>query len=329
MRGAKAGACRYDGQMDIGVFVAMEPHDRGPAEDVAEFVDLAQVAEELGYHSLWMASRHFSPGYASIPAPLVLLAAAAERTRNLVLGTSVVSLPLENPLRLAEDFAVLDALSGGRARLGLGSGDDPPAFAALGVDFEERAGLLSRELPGLLKVLGGDEVGPGLTLYPPVEQALSKLALGAQSARGAAWAASMQIGLLQGRAEPNSADPTLSQTRAAESYRAVHPEGRVVTARNAWVGTLEDPELLEGMARYDRFHRSRGRAGLPSDHREALRKMHMVAGPADVLARDLRARVASIAPDELVVTPDPCGLEASDRVKRLTALAEAFGLRHG
>ena len=313
--------------MDIGVFVAAEPHERGPAEDLQEFVDLAQAVEELGYKSLWTASRHFSPGYAAIPSPLVVFAAVAERTSTLVFGPSVVTLPLENPYRVAEDFAVLDALSGGRARLGVGSGDDPPAFEAMGVPFDERAGLLSSQLPLLLEILQGGDAGAGMTLYPAVADALDKVALGAQSARGAAWAASMGIGLLQGRSEPNSWDPTMSQGRAAEAYRAVHPGGRVVTARNAWVGNLQDPELLDGIRRYDEFMKSRGRPGMPEDTDEAIRKMNISAGPADRLARELAASVASIAPDELVVTVDPGGLEASDRLKRLTALAEAFGLR--
>lgn len=312
--------------MDIGVFLAAEPHERGPAEDLREFIDLAQAVEELGYSSLWTASRHFSSGYAAIPSPLVIFAAVAERTRTLVFGPSVVTLPLENLHRLAEDFAVLDAISGGRARLGLGSGDDPIGFEAMGVPFDDRAGILSAQLPRLLDMLQGGDVGAGLTLYPPIESALDKVALGAQSARGAAWAASMGIGLLQGRSEPNSWDPTISQTRAAEAYRAVHPGGRIVTARNAWVGTLNDPELLEGIRRHDEFLKSRKRSGMPEDLNEAIRKLNIQAGPADVLARDLRATVASIAPDELVITPDAGGLEAGDRIKRLTALAEAFGL---
>jgi alkanesulfonate monooxygenase SsuD/methylene tetrahydromethanopterin reductase-like flavin-dependent oxidoreductase (luciferase family) len=242
--------------MDIGVFLAAEPHERGPAEDLREFIDLAQAVEELGYSSLWTASRHFSAGYAAIPSPLVIFAAVAERTKTLVFGPSVVTLPLENLHRLAEDFAVLDAISGGRARLGVGSGDDPVGFEAMGVPFDDRAGIMSAQLPKLLDMLQGGDVGAGLTLYPPVDNALDKVALGAQSARGAAWAASMGIGLLQGRSEPNSWDPTISQTRAAEAYRAVHPEGRIVTARNAWVGTLNDPELLEGIRRHDEFNQA-------------------------------------------------------------------------
>ena len=312
--------------MDIGVFVAAEPHERGPAEDLLEFVDLAQAVEELGYRSLWTASRHFSQGYAAIPSPLVLFAAVAERTRTLEFGPSVVTLPLENLHRLAEDFAVLDAISGGRARLGVGSGDDPPAFEAMGVPFDERAGIMSKQLPVLLDMLQDGEVRAGLKLYPPIENALDKVALGAQSARGAAWAASLGIGLLQGRSEPNSWEPTVSQTRAAKAYRAVHPNGRIVTARNAWVGSLDDPEILDGVRRHREFQKSRGRAGVPEDDQEAIRKLNIQAGMPEVLAAELRARAAPIAPDELVITPDPGGLEASDRLKRLTALAEAFGL---
>jgi alkanesulfonate monooxygenase SsuD/methylene tetrahydromethanopterin reductase-like flavin-dependent oxidoreductase (luciferase family) len=314
------------GIMDIGVFIAAEPHNRGPAEDLHEMIDLAQAIEELGYRSLFTASRHFSSGYAAVPSPLVLFAAVAERTTTLEFGPSVVTLPLENIHRLAEDFAVLDAISGGRAVLGVGSGDDPPAFAAMGVEFDERAGMLSQTIEKFLDILQGGDAGAGMTLYPPIENALDKVALGAQSARGAAWAASLGIGLQQGRSEPNSWDPTVSQVRAAEAYRAVHPSGRISTARNAWVGTVDDPELWEGIRRHDEFLKSRGLSGMPEDPKEALRKLNVRTGTPEGLAIDLKGCVASIKPDELLITPDPGGLEASDRLKRLTALAEAFGL---
>lgn len=312
-------------RMDVGVFLAMEPHERSAQEDYAELIDLAQQCEELGFSSLWLASRHFSPQYAAVGSPLVLLAAAAARTKRIKLGTCVVTLPLEKTERIAEDFATLDAISGGRGRLGVGSGDDPPSFKALGVDFDSRAGTLSQLLPGLLDVLGGADLG-GVTLYPPVADGASKVALGAQSARGASWAASQGVGLLQGRSEPNSLDPTVSQVRAAGAYREVNPNGRVATARNAWVGTLEDAELMEGLRRYDQAMKARGRAGLPENPKDALAKMNVIAGSPESLAKHLRALVSDIKPDELLLTPDPGGLEASDRMKRLTRLAEAFEL---
>lgn len=313
-------------RMDVGVFLAVEPHLRTAAEDYAEFLDLAQQCEELGYRSVWLASRHFSPAYAADPSPLMLLAAAAARTSTLELGTSVVSLPLENRFRLAEDFATLDALSKGRGRLGVGSGDDAPAFAAMGVSYDERAGMMSAILPQLLEVLTGKDLG-GVRLYPEIDEPLSKVAMGAQSARGATWAASQGIGLLQGRAEPNSLDPTVSQVRAARAYREVLPTGRVVTARNAWIGTPEDPDLLEALGRYDTYLKSRGKESLPKKPEDAIAKLNILTG-ADPhsLAGEITARVSAIEPDELLITVDPGGMEASERQKRLTLLAEAFGL---
>lgn len=312
--------------MDIGIFLAMEPHLRAPSEDYAELLDLAQQCEELGYRSIWLASRHFSPAYAADPSPLMNLAAVAARTSRLELGTSVISLPLENGFRLAEDFATLDAISGARGRLGLGSGDDKPAFDAFGVAYDERAGMMSTILPGFLGMLEGKDLG-GVKLYPEIEHPLSKVAMGAQSARGAAWAASMGIGLLQGRAEPNSLDPTVSQVRAAEAYRKVLPQGRVVTARNLWIGTPDDPELLEALERYDAYLTGRGKEKLPTDRKAAIAKLNILTG-ADPhsLAGEMKARVSSIAPDELLITVDPGGMEASERQKRLTKLAEAFEL---
>src|SRR5437762_8646627 len=101
-------------------------------------LDLFQAAEQLGYDSGWVAQHHFLNGGARLPSTLTFLAAAAERTRRLHLGTAIVILPLEDPLRVAEDAAVVDTLSGGRLQLGLGTGDDPLTFAALGRDLAAR-----------------------------------------------------------------------------------------------------------------------------------------------------------------------------------------------
>ena len=85
-------------------------------------------------------TRAGSPSTTSIPPPagchppFPFLAAAAERTRRIRLGTAAVTLPLEDPIRVAEDAAVLGALSGGRLELGVGSGAGPAPFAVFGKD---------------------------------------------------------------------------------------------------------------------------------------------------------------------------------------------------
>src|SRR5215213_8112249 len=71
-------------------------------------LDLFQAAEELGYDSGWVAQHHFLNGDARMPSTLTFLAAVAQRTRRINLGTAIVILPLEDPLRVAEDAAVVD-----------------------------------------------------------------------------------------------------------------------------------------------------------------------------------------------------------------------------
>src|SRR5256714_9291505 len=101
-------------------------------------LDLFPTAEQLGFDSGWVAQHHFLNGSGRLPSTLTFLAAAAERTRRIQLGTAIVILPLEDPLRVAEDAAVVDTISGGRLQLGLGTGGDPPTFAAVGQDPESR-----------------------------------------------------------------------------------------------------------------------------------------------------------------------------------------------
>ena len=80
---------------------------------------LIERAEELGFDSVWVRQRHLQPG---ISSPVALLAAASQRTNRIALGTAVIPLGLENPLRLAEDLATIDILSGGRLNPGVSVG---------------------------------------------------------------------------------------------------------------------------------------------------------------------------------------------------------------
>ena len=109
------------------------PLDRTEKEIVDEQFDIMVRAEEFGFDSIWPAEHHFSEyGYCASPA--VTLAALASRTQRIRLGTGVVVLPLNHPVRVAEDFAILDLLSGGRVDLGVGRGYQPHEFNGYGVD---------------------------------------------------------------------------------------------------------------------------------------------------------------------------------------------------
>ncbi|MFF5257866.1 LLM class flavin-dependent oxidoreductase [Actinomadura viridis] len=101
-----------------------------------ETLDEIELADELGFDSVWLAEHHFSK-YGILGSPVSFAMAVAERTRSITIGTAVLVLPLHDPLRLAEDIAALDVLSGGRVTIGVGRGYQPQEFAGFGIPLEE------------------------------------------------------------------------------------------------------------------------------------------------------------------------------------------------
>jgi alkanesulfonate monooxygenase SsuD/methylene tetrahydromethanopterin reductase-like flavin-dependent oxidoreductase (luciferase family) len=83
--------------------------------------ELFVVADELGFDVGWVAQHHIPLGGGGLSSPWPFLAHAAARTGTIRLSTAITILPLENPVRLAEDVSVVDALSGGRVEIGVGS----------------------------------------------------------------------------------------------------------------------------------------------------------------------------------------------------------------
>jgi len=87
-----------------------------------ETIEQVVYADELGFDTAWLAELHFNRPFSVMPAPLILAAALAQRTRRIRLGTAVALLPLQHPLRTAEDAATVDILSQGRLEFGVGRG---------------------------------------------------------------------------------------------------------------------------------------------------------------------------------------------------------------
>jgi len=114
-------------------------------EPYRDMLDSLPRAEELGYASVFVASHHVQPdGWT--PSPLVALAAAAARTERMRLGTGALLVPLYAPFKLAEDVAVLDNLSGGRAVLGVAPGYVSEEFLAHDVPRDERVERMEEAL---------------------------------------------------------------------------------------------------------------------------------------------------------------------------------------
>src|SRR5436309_8333911 len=123
----------------IGLFTGQVPPDssRTFVQEYREIVDLARLAETLGFESVWV-SEHHGAGDGYMSSLLPTLAALAAATEHIKLGTGVMLTPFHHPLRLAEDAATVDLISGGRLILGLGLGWREEEFRMFGVPLRER-----------------------------------------------------------------------------------------------------------------------------------------------------------------------------------------------
>ena len=120
--------------MKFGMLHLFEsPRGRSEHEMVQEQIALMEAAEGLGFDSVWPAEHHFSE-YGFCASPALSLAAIARSTKRIRLGTGVVVLPFNHPVRVAEDYAMLDNLSGGRVELGVGRGYQPIEYQGYGID---------------------------------------------------------------------------------------------------------------------------------------------------------------------------------------------------
>src|SRR6202167_1370745 len=145
------GALEKLGFLTIGLFDGQDP---GPGhQDTLEAIELG---ERLGFDSVWLRCRHLQYGGSS---PTAMLAAASQRTSRIQFGTAVIPLGWENPLRLAEDLATVDVLSGGRLNPGFSGGPPMPwdgVREALYPDTAEAEDFSYERVSRLLRFVAGD-----------------------------------------------------------------------------------------------------------------------------------------------------------------------------
>ena len=166
--------------MEFGVFYQI-PCSEGqtPAGRYADVMSQVQLADELGYDMAWLAELHFARQFSVMPAPLLMASALSQTTKQIKLGTAVNLLPLHHPLRIAEEVATLDVLSGGRAVFGIGRGSNPNHYRGYGIPIEERNDRFVEGLDLALRAWKEDELdfegrfyqAHGIRLEPkPIQQ---------------------------------------------------------------------------------------------------------------------------------------------------------------
>src|SRR6185437_16640123 len=142
--------------MKVGIALNMlSQAGRSDVAVVAEHLSLGDLAEPLGFDSLWALEHHFT-GYAMSPSPTQLLSYYAGRTRRITLGTCVIVLPWHDPIRVAEQIALLDVMSGGRTLMGFGRGAASTEYAGFRIPMEEARPRFVEAAQLIIKALTND-----------------------------------------------------------------------------------------------------------------------------------------------------------------------------
>jgi limonene 1,2-monooxygenase len=141
----------------FGIFLApFHPVGQNPTLALRRDLELVEHLDRLGFDEAWIGEHH-SAGYEIIASPEVFIAAAAERTRHIRLGTGVSSLPYHQPLMLADRMVLLDHLSGGRVMLGVGPGALPSDAYMMGIEVARQRDMMEEALEAILLLLRSDE----------------------------------------------------------------------------------------------------------------------------------------------------------------------------
>jgi alkanesulfonate monooxygenase SsuD/methylene tetrahydromethanopterin reductase-like flavin-dependent oxidoreductase (luciferase family) len=318
------------GFLTIGLFDPDDP--RAGHETTLEIIELG---ERLGFDSAWLRHRHLQFG---ISSPVAVLAAATQRTTRIELGTAVTPLGWENPLRLAEDLATVDVLSGGRLNPGISVG--PPMHwddvrSALYPDTAEQEDFSYERVERLLRFVRGEQAttfkGPeGIVeewsdrVEPHSPGLADRLWYGGASLRSAEWAAEHRMNFLTSsvvKAERETTDFAAIQAEQVTAFRERHPEGRI---SQGLVVIPTDSANADQRRRYEEYAEKRlPRTREPQGPGKLLFSPDYV-GTSDELAERLAAHAGYRLVDEVAFAL-PFSFEPEDYVQILTDMAERLG----
>ena len=146
-----------DWPLRFGIFLApFHPVGQNPTLALERDLELIVRLDELGYNEAWVGEHH-SAGFEIIASPEVFIAAAAQRTKNIRLGTGVSSLPYHHPLILADRMVLLDHLTRGRIMFGVGPGALPSDAYMMGIDPQRQREMMEESLEAIIALLTDDE----------------------------------------------------------------------------------------------------------------------------------------------------------------------------
>ena len=318
------------GFLTIGSFDRADP--RAGHESTLEVIALG---EQLGFDSAWVRHRHLQYG---ISSPVAVLAAATQRTSRIALGTAVIPTGWENPLRLAEDLATVDILSGGRLNPGISVGP-PMRWAdvrdALYPDTADVEDFGYTRVERLLRFVAGEQAGTagtaGIEEYservePHSPGLRARMWYGSASLRSAQWAGEHGMNLLSSnvvKAE-ESTDFAEIQRSHLETFRAHHPDGAAARASQGLVVIPTDGATPAQREKYAAYAAARTpRTATPQGPARMLFARDLV-GTAEEIAGMLHAHAGFRLVHEVVFAL-PFSFAHEDYVQILTDIATKLG----
>jgi limonene 1,2-monooxygenase len=145
-------------KLRFGAFIApFHPIDENPTLAIQRDLELVEWLDQLGYDEAWIGEHH-SAAYELIASPEVFIAAAAERTKHIRLGTGVSSLPYHHPFMLADRINQLDHMTRGRVMFGVGPGALSSDAYMMGIPIDRQRDMMDEALAVLVRLLRGEEV---------------------------------------------------------------------------------------------------------------------------------------------------------------------------
>ena len=318
------------GFLTIGLF---DPAD--PAAGHETTLRTVELGERLGFDSAWLRHRHLQYG---ISSPVAVLAALTQRTSRIELGTAVTPLGWENPLRLAEDLATVDVLSGGRLNPGVSVG--PPMHwddvkATLYPDTADAEDFSYARVERLLRLVAGEPATSFAGREGVVEEwsdrvqphspgLRDRLWYGGGSTRSAEWAGDAGMHFLTSsvvKAEGGSTDFAEIQAAQVRAFRRANPAGRV---SQGLVVIPTDSATPEQRERYAVYVGARApRVGVPQGPGRMLFAPDLL-GTSEQIAEALYAQAGFREVTEVVFAL-PFSFEPEDYVQILTDMASTLG----
>lgn len=302
---------------------------RSDAHLYAEVMEQVQWLDQIGADLVWFTEHHFvDDGY--LPSWIPVAGAMAAVTKNVRFGTDICLMPFNHPIRLAEDLAVLDNLSGGRVELGLGMGYAPHEFKGFGIPVSRRVSLMNEGIEVLQRCFSGEKfsyqgkryqfndvvITPGY-----VQDGGPPLWLAAMSEPGALRAAHYNTNFLPQGVKAKSFDPWVEQLestgRNPQDYRVGIIRSILVTDDTSADWPIVRAAEKYRMELYQRFFKESGEGF--GDRGEPVPQTWIV-GDVDHCVTELQQFIETFGITDIVSMAVPPGMSSAQMSPSLERL---------